>query len=64
MTEIMLYKDKGLRFVGPLPAEVQQYNAYVASPMRGAANAQAAAALVRFLGTSEAKAALAAGGVE
>ena len=40
MTEIMLYKDKGLRFVGPLPAEVQQYNAYVASPMRGAANAQ------------------------
>ena len=64
MTEIMLYKDKGLRFVGPLPAEVQQYNAYVASPMRGAANAQAAAALVKFLGTPPAKAALAAGGVE
>jgi molybdate transport system substrate-binding protein len=64
MTEIMIYKDKGLRFVGPLPPEVQQYNAYVASPMRGAANAQAAAALVRFLGTPAAKAALAAGGVE
>ena len=64
MTEIMLYKDKGLRFVGPLPADVQQYNAYVASPMRGAANAQAAAALVRFLGTSDAKAALVSGGVE
>ena len=64
MTEIMLYKDKGLRFVGPLPAEVQQYNAYVASPMRGARDAQAAAALVRFLGTAQAKAALAAGGVE
>src|SRR4026209_472676 len=28
MTEIMLYKDKGLRFVGPLPSEVQQHNAY------------------------------------
>jgi molybdate transport system substrate-binding protein len=64
MTEIMLYKDKGLRFVGPLPAEVQRHNAYVASPMRGAANAQAAAALVRFLGTAPAKAALTAGGVE
>ena len=64
MTEIMLYKEKGLRFVGPLPAEVQQYNAYVASPMRGAANAQAAAALVKFLGTPPAKAALTAGGVE
>jgi molybdate transport system substrate-binding protein len=64
MTEIMLYKDKGLRFAGPLPPEVQQHNAYVASPMRGAANAQAAATLVRFLGTPPAKAALAAGGVE
>lgn len=64
MTEIMLYKEKGLRFVGPLPAEVQQHNAYVAAPMRGAANAQAAAALVKFLGTPGAKAALAAGGVE
>src|SRR5688572_13369938 len=64
MTEIMLYKEKGLRFVGPLPAEVQQYNAYVASPMRGAANAQAATALVKFLGTPGAKAALAGGGVE
>ena len=64
MTEIMLYKDKGLRFVGALPPDVQQHNAYVASPMRGAANAQAAAALVRFLGTPPAKAALAAGGVE
>ena len=64
MTEIMLYKEKGLRFVGPLPAEVQQYNAYVASPMRGAANTPAAAALVRYLGTASAKAALASGGVE
>jgi molybdate transport system substrate-binding protein len=64
MTEIMLYKDKGLRFVGPLPPEVQQHNTYVASPMRGAANAQTAAALVRFLGTPPAKAALVAGGVE
>jgi molybdate transport system substrate-binding protein len=36
--EITLYREKGVRFVGPLPAEVQQYNAYVAAPMRGAAN--------------------------
>jgi molybdate transport system substrate-binding protein len=64
MTEIMLYQPKGLHFVGPLPAEVQQYNAYVASPMRGAANAAAASALVRFLGTAPAKAALKGGGVE
>ena len=62
MTEIMLFREKGLRLVGPLPAEVQQYNAYVASPMRGAANA--ARDLVKFLGTPAAKAALVAGGVE
>ena len=64
MTEIMLYKEKGLRFVGPLPAGVQQHNTYVASPMRGAKNAQGAADLVRFLGTPAAKAALVSGGVE
>jgi molybdate transport system substrate-binding protein len=64
MTEIRLYEPKGLRFVGPLPAEVQQYNAYVASPMRGSANAAAAAPLVRFLATPQAKKALAGGGVE
>ena len=64
MTEIMLYKEKGLRFVGPLPAEVQRHNTYVASPMRGAKNAQGAAELVRFLGTPAAKAALVSGGVE
>lgn len=64
MTEIMLYQAKGLRFVGPLPAEVQRYNSYVASPMRGAANPRAAAALVEFLATPPARAALASGGVE
>ena len=64
MTEIMLYQEKGLRFVGPLPAEVQQHNTYVASPMRGAKNAQGAAELVRFLGTPAARAALVSGGIE
>jgi molybdate transport system substrate-binding protein len=62
--EITLYKEKGVRFAGPLPADVQQYNAYVAAPMRGAANPQAAAALVRFLDTPPAKQALVSGGVE
>lgn len=64
MTEIMLYQAKGLHFVGPLPAEVQRHNTYVASRMRGAPNPQAAAALVEFLATPPARAALASGGVE
>ncbi|MFN2645254.1 MAG: molybdate ABC transporter substrate-binding protein [Burkholderiales bacterium] len=62
--EIMMYTKKGVGYVGPLPAEVQQKNAYVAAPMRDAGNAESAAALARFLGTPAAKSALAAGGVE
>lgn len=64
ITEIMLYKEKGLRFVGPLPAEVQQLNAYVASPMNGGPNADLAATFVRFLGGPVAKAAFKASGIE
>ena len=64
ITEIMLYKDKGLRFVGPLPAEVQQLNAYVASPMSSGANLDLAATFVRFLGGPAAKAAFKASGID
>ena len=64
ITEIRIYEKKGLKFIGPLPAEVQQHNTYVASAMRGGPNAKLAAELVRFFGTSEAKKALVAGGVE
>lgn len=64
ITEIRIYEKKGLKFVGPLPAEVQQHNTYVASAMRGGPNAKAAAELVRFLATPPAKKALVEGGVE
>jgi molybdate transport system substrate-binding protein len=64
ITEIMLYTKKGVRYAGPLPSGVQHRNAYVASAMRGAPDAAAAAALLRFLATPAARAALAAGGVE
>jgi molybdate transport system substrate-binding protein len=64
ITEIMLYKDKGLRFVGALPPDVQQLNAYVASPMKDAANPEFARTLVRFLGSPAAKAAFRAAGIE
>ena len=64
ITEIMLYQAKGLRFVGPLPAEVQQLNAYVASPMSPGANPELAATFVRFLGGPVAKAAFRAAGID
>jgi molybdate transport system substrate-binding protein len=50
ITEILLFKDKGLRYIGPLPAEIQNYTAYVAVPMSAGTNKEVAQVFVRFLG--------------
>jgi molybdate transport system substrate-binding protein len=50
ITEILQYKDKDLRLVGPLPAEIQNYTSYVAIPMTAGSNKEVASAFVRFLG--------------
>jgi len=63
-TEILLHKDKGLKLVGPLPAEVQNYTSYSAAPMTPAADAEIARAFVRFLGSPEGRALLVAAGVD
>ena len=52
VTEILEYKDKGLRLIGPLPAEIQNYTSYTAVPMTGRPTAEAARTLVKFLGGS------------
>jgi molybdate transport system substrate-binding protein len=64
ITEILLYKDKGLRFVGPLPAEVQNYTTYVASPMTGVSNAELARTFVQYLGSPAGKKLFVAAGIE
>jgi molybdate transport system substrate-binding protein len=64
ITEILLYKDKGLVFVGPLPPALQNYTRYVAAVMKNAPNAKEANALVAFLASADGKAAFASGGVE
>jgi molybdate transport system substrate-binding protein len=64
ITEIKLFEPKGLKLVGPLPAEVQNYTTYAAAPMAGAPSPQAAKAFLAFLASAEAKQAFAAGGVE
>lgn len=64
ITEIRLYEPKGLRLVGPLPTEVQNYTIYEAVLMTGATSADAARAVLRHLVTPAAKAAFTAGGVE
>ena len=33
MTEILLYTNKGLQLVGPLPADIQNYTSYTAAPL-------------------------------
>jgi len=68
ITEIVLFKDQGLRLVGPLPAEVQNHTSYLASagaaPPTDAARAEAAAALLRFLGSPQARIIFAGVGIE
>ncbi len=64
ITEIRLYVSKGLKLVGPLPAEVQNYTSYEAALMKGASVAGAATAVLRLLATPAAKATFVAKGIE
>jgi molybdate transport system substrate-binding protein len=49
MTEILLYQGKGLTFVGPVPAEVQNYTAYTAAPLASGQQQALAQQFVSFL---------------
>jgi molybdate transport system substrate-binding protein len=64
ITEILQYKDKGARLVGPLPAEIQNLTAYVAVPMSGGANKELAQTFVRFLGGPTGKPLFVAAGID
>jgi molybdate transport system substrate-binding protein len=61
VTEILLYRGKGLQLVGPLPAEIQSYTTYAAEPV---SQSETALAFVRFLGTPAAKAIFVSAGIE
>jgi molybdate transport system substrate-binding protein len=69
MTEIALFRDQGLRLVGPLPAALQNTTTYIAVPWPGlvpgdAARADAVAALMRHLQGNDARAQFAGAGIE
>ena len=64
ITEILLYRDRGLRFVGPLPPEVQNYTTYAASVLKTAVEADASRGFVGFLSTPAARALFAANGID
>ena len=49
ITEILLYRGKGLKFVGPVPAEVQNYTAYTAAPLASGKQQELAQQFVSFL---------------
>ena len=49
ITEILLYQGKGLKFVGPVPAEVQNYTAYTAAPLASGQQQALAQQFVTFL---------------
>jgi molybdate transport system substrate-binding protein len=69
MTEIALFRDQGLRLVGPLPPGLQQTTVYVAVPWPGVvptdvARADAVAALMHHLQGSESRSQFADAGIE
>ncbi|MEO7887687.1 MAG: substrate-binding domain-containing protein [Polaromonas sp.] len=49
ITEILLYQGKGLKFVGPVPAEVQNYTSYTAAPLASGKQQEVAQQFVSFL---------------
>jgi molybdate transport system substrate-binding protein len=64
VTEIKLFESHGLKLVGPLPADIQNYTSYAAAPMTGAPEAADAKAFLAYLATPEAKQAFVAAGIE
>ena len=64
ITEILQYKEKGLRLVGPLPAEIQNYTSYAAAPMSAAPGKSVAQEFARFLVGPAGKPLFIAAGIE
>ena len=61
VAQILNCRGRGLRLVGPLPADVQSYTRYAAEP---APKSEGGLAFVRFLGTAEVKRIFASAGIE
>jgi hypothetical protein len=49
ITEILLYAGKGLKLVGPLPADIQNYTSYTAAPLASSQQPALAQQFVVFL---------------
>jgi molybdate transport system substrate-binding protein len=63
ITDILLYRDRGLRLVGPLPAEIQNYANYSAAVIAAAPNPEGAKAFIAYLASPDGRALFAANGI-
>ena len=63
ITDILLYRDRGLRLVGPLPAEIQNYANYSAAVIATAPNAEGAKAFMAYLASPDGRALFLANGI-
>jgi molybdate transport system substrate-binding protein len=63
VTDILMYRDKGLQLIGPLPEEIQNYTAYSAALITATTNRDAALALLRYLASADGGALFAANGI-
>jgi molybdate transport system substrate-binding protein len=64
LTEIVRWRDKGLRLVGPLPPDIQNYTVYAAALAADPPNPDGARAFFKFLASPAAKVILKAQGVD
>jgi len=64
LTEIVRWRDKGLRLVGPLPPDIQNYTIYTAALASAPPNPEGARAFFAFLASPAAKAILKSNGVD
>ena len=62
-TEILLLREQGLQFVGPLPPELQKFTTYTATATTAVAQPEAAQALLRHLASPASRAGYVAAGI-
>jgi molybdate transport system substrate-binding protein len=62
--EIKQSEQRGVKLVGPLPGDVENYTTYGAAELTGATAKDAAKAFLAYLATPEAKRILAGAGIE
>jgi molybdate transport system substrate-binding protein len=64
VTDILMYRGKGLQLVGPLPAEVQNYTSYAAALITAATSPAAGREFIRYLGSPQGRALFVESGIQ